>query len=52
LIGGWSQLQWLAPLAWAGFSCHYWLDGASGRDDHFKLTEEKKMQRKGFPIVF
>ena len=27
IIGGWSQLQWLAPLGTGGLFCHYWLDG-------------------------
>ena len=27
VIGGWSQLQWLAPLGVGGLFCHYWLDG-------------------------
>ncbi|MFI5224112.1 MAG: hypothetical protein ACHQX3_07725, partial [Nitrospirales bacterium] len=27
VIGGWSQLQWLAPLGMGGLFCHYWLDG-------------------------
>ena len=27
VIGGWSQLQWLAPLGMGGLLCHYWLDG-------------------------
>ncbi len=27
VIGGWSQLQWLAPLGLGGLFCHYWLDG-------------------------
>ena len=27
VLGGWSQLQWLAPLGTGGLFCHYWLDG-------------------------
>jgi hypothetical protein len=27
IIGGWSKLQWLAPLGMGGLFCHYWLDG-------------------------
>jgi hypothetical protein len=27
VVGGWSQLQWLAPLGTGGLFCHYWLDG-------------------------
>ena len=27
VIGGWSQLQWLAPMGMGGLFCHYWLDG-------------------------
>ena len=27
VIGGWSQLRWLAPLGMGGLFCHYWLDG-------------------------
>jgi hypothetical protein len=27
IVGGWSQLQWLAPLGMGGLFCHYWLDG-------------------------
>jgi hypothetical protein len=27
VIGGWSELQWLAPLGTGGLFCHYWLDG-------------------------
>jgi hypothetical protein len=26
-IGGWLELQWLAPLGVGGLFCHYWLDG-------------------------
>ena len=25
--GGWSALEWLAPLGMGGLFCHYWLDG-------------------------
>jgi hypothetical protein len=27
ILGGWAQLQWLAPLGMGGLFCHYWLDG-------------------------
>ena len=27
VVGGWSKLQWLAPLGMGGLFCHYWLDG-------------------------
>jgi hypothetical protein len=27
IIGGWSHLEWLAPLGMGGLFCHYWLDG-------------------------
>jgi hypothetical protein len=27
IAGGWSQLEWLAPLGMGGLFCHYWLDG-------------------------
>lgn len=27
IIGGWLQLEWLAPLGAGGLFCHYWLDG-------------------------
>jgi len=27
MVGGWSQLEWLAPLGMGGLFCHYWLDG-------------------------
>jgi hypothetical protein len=27
LAGGWSGLEWLAPLGMGGLFCHYWLDG-------------------------
>ena len=27
IVGGWAQLQWLAPLGRGGLFCHYWLDG-------------------------
>jgi hypothetical protein len=27
LVGGWSELEWLAPLGMGGLFCHYWLDG-------------------------
>ena len=27
LFGGWSELDWLAPLGTGGLFCHYWLDG-------------------------
>jgi len=26
IVGGWSQLGWLAPLGMGGLFCHYWLD--------------------------
>jgi hypothetical protein len=26
-VGGWCQLDWLAPLGMGGLFCHYWLDG-------------------------
>jgi hypothetical protein len=26
IVGGWSQLKWLAPLGMGGLFCHYWLD--------------------------
>ena len=26
IVGGWSQLEWLAPLGVGGLFCHYWLD--------------------------
>jgi hypothetical protein len=26
IVGGWSQLEWLAPLGTGGLFCHYWLD--------------------------
>jgi hypothetical protein len=27
IVGGWSKLEWLAPLGMGGLFCHYWLDG-------------------------
>ncbi|MGH7887620.1 MAG: hypothetical protein ACREPG_07125 [Candidatus Binatia bacterium] len=27
VVGGWSELEWLAPLGLGGLFCHYWLDG-------------------------
>jgi hypothetical protein len=27
IVGGWAQLEWLAPLGRGGLFCHYWLDG-------------------------
>ena len=27
IVGGWSELKWLAPLGVGGLFCHYWLDG-------------------------
>jgi hypothetical protein len=27
VAGGWSGLEWLAPLGMGGLFCHYWLDG-------------------------
>ena len=27
IAGGWSELEWLAPLGMGGLFCHYWLDG-------------------------
>jgi hypothetical protein len=27
VLGGWCELQWLAPLGVGGLLCHYWLDG-------------------------
>jgi hypothetical protein len=27
IVGGWSELEWLAPLGTGGLFCHYWLDG-------------------------
>ena len=27
VVGGWSALEWLAPLGMGGLFCHYWLDG-------------------------
>jgi hypothetical protein len=27
VVGGWSGLEWLAPLGMGGLFCHYWLDG-------------------------
>lgn len=27
VVGGWSDLNWLAPLGTGGLFCHYWLDG-------------------------
>jgi hypothetical protein len=27
IMGGWLQLEWLAPLGMGGLFCHYWLDG-------------------------
>jgi hypothetical protein len=27
VVGGWSKLEWLAPLGVGGLFCHYWLDG-------------------------
>lgn len=27
VVGGWSELKWLAPLGMGGLYCHYWLDG-------------------------
>jgi hypothetical protein len=26
IVGGWFQLEWLAPLGVGGLFCHYWLD--------------------------
>jgi hypothetical protein len=27
VVGGWFELEWLAPLGIGGLFCHYWLDG-------------------------
>jgi hypothetical protein len=27
IAGGWSELEWIAPLGIGGLFCHYWLDG-------------------------
>jgi hypothetical protein len=27
VVGGWLELDWLAPLGMGGLLCHYWLDG-------------------------
>jgi hypothetical protein len=27
VVGGWLELEWLAPLGVGGLFCHYWLDG-------------------------
>ena len=27
VVGGWSEVEWLAPLGMGGLFCHYWLDG-------------------------
>jgi hypothetical protein len=27
VVGGWWELEWLAPLGLGGLFCHYWLDG-------------------------
>ena len=27
IVGGWVQLEWLAPLGMGGLFCHYWFDG-------------------------
>jgi hypothetical protein len=27
VVGGWFELEWLAPLGVGGLFCHYWLDG-------------------------
>jgi hypothetical protein len=27
IVGGWFELEWLAPLGMGGLFCHYWLDG-------------------------
>lgn len=27
VVGGWFELEWLAPLGMGGLFCHYWLDG-------------------------
>jgi hypothetical protein len=27
VVGGWLNLDWLAPLGMGGLFCHYWFDG-------------------------
>jgi len=27
IVGGWFEVEWLAPLGMGGLFCHYWLDG-------------------------
>jgi hypothetical protein len=36
VVGGWSQLQWLAPLGVGGLFCHYWLDARIWRRQSFQ----------------
>jgi hypothetical protein len=38
IVGGWSQLEWLAPLGMGGLFCHYWLDGRIWTRRSFELT--------------
>jgi hypothetical protein len=38
IAGGWSQLEWLAPLGMGGLFCHYWLDGRIWTRRSFELT--------------
>jgi hypothetical protein len=36
IAGGWSELEWLAPLGVGGLFCHYWLDGRIWRRQSFQ----------------
>jgi hypothetical protein len=38
IVGGWYQLEWLAPLGVGGLFCHYWLDGRIWTRRSFELT--------------
>jgi hypothetical protein len=36
-VGGWFELEWLAPLGMGGLFCHYWLDGRTWTRRSFKI---------------
>jgi hypothetical protein len=35
MVGGWLELEWLAPLGMGGLFCHYWLDARIWRRASF-----------------
>ncbi len=52
IVGGWSELEWLAPLGVGGLFCHYWLDGRIWtRRSFHNSTAERNMQWKMSPVL-